>query len=56
MKPLGMDLIKGATKDKSECVPFPLTLMQTHKRSPSLTRTVLNNVCIICALIAIWNS
>ena len=29
--------IKGATKAKSECMRFPLTLMRTHKRSPSLT-------------------
>ena len=29
--------IKGATKAKSECVRFPLTLMRMHKRSPSLS-------------------
>ena len=29
--------IKGATKAKSECVLFPLTLMQTQKWSPSLS-------------------
>ena len=28
--------IKGVTRDNSECVGFPLTLKQTHKRIPSL--------------------
>ena len=28
--------IKGVTKAQNECVRFPLTLMQMHKRSPSL--------------------
>ena len=31
--------IKGATKAKSECLHFQLTLTRTHKRSPNLTRT-----------------
>ena len=36
--------IKGATKAKSEGVRLPLTVMRTHKRSPSLNLTDISNL------------
>ena len=41
--------IEGATKAKNECIQFPLTLIRTHKRSPSLSRPLPHDgMCRVC--------
>ena len=42
--------IKGATKAKSECIRFSLTLTRTHKRNPNLTCISYINVFLIFLL------